>query len=195
MVIKISACILRVGVLSHVTQWDHTSQVSATKKSLYNTSVDQYIKHISVYWLEPCSYKRRQYKENESREIVVQFTPGICAWFMLCSWWRHQMETFSSLLAICAGNSPFPGEFPTQRPVTQNFGVFFDLRPNKRLSKQSRGWWFETQSCTLWRHCNVTFKWCHQALYYYSDLTKSHLIHPVAAGLSINAMPPSAMSQ
>ena len=34
--------------------------------------------------------------------------------YILCSWWRHQMETFSALLAICAGNSPVPGEFPTQ---------------------------------------------------------------------------------
>ena len=39
------------------------------------------------------------------------------------------------LLAICAGNSPVPGEFPAQRPVTQSFDVFFDLRLNKRLSK------------------------------------------------------------
>ena len=51
-------------------------------------------------------------------------------------WWRHQMETFSALLAICTGNSPVSGEFPTQRPVTQSFDVFFDLRLNKRLSKQ-----------------------------------------------------------
>ena len=51
-------------------------------------------------------------------------------------WWRHQMETFSVLLAICAGNSPVTGEFPAQRPVTQSFNVFFDLRLNKRLSKQ-----------------------------------------------------------
>ena len=64
------------------------------------------------------------------------------------------METFSALLAICAGNSPVPGEFPTQRPVTRSFDVFFDLRPNKRLSKQTWGWWFETLSCSLWRHCN-----------------------------------------
>ena len=28
------------------------------------------------------------------------------------TWWRHQMEIFSALLAICAGNSPVPGEFP-----------------------------------------------------------------------------------
>ena len=65
------------------------------------------------------------------------------------------METFSALLAICAGNSPVPGEFPAQRPVTRSFDVFFDLRLNKRLSKQSRGWWFETLPRPLWRHSNV----------------------------------------
>ena len=59
------------------------------------------------------------------------------------TWWRHQMETFSALLAICAGNSPAPGEFPAQRPVTRSFDVFFDLHLNKRLRKQSWGWWFE----------------------------------------------------
>ena len=70
------------------------------------------------------------------------------------TWWRHQMETSSALLAICAGNSPVTGEFPAQRPVTRSFDVFFDLRLNKRLSKQSWGWWFETLSCPLWRHRN-----------------------------------------
>ena len=66
------------------------------------------------------------------------------------------METFSTLLAICAGNSPVSGEFPAQRPVTRSFDVFFDLRLNKRLSKQSWGWWFEMPSCPLWRHCNAS---------------------------------------
>ena len=65
------------------------------------------------------------------------------------------METFSTLLALCAGNSPVPGEFPSQRPVTRRFDVFFDLRLNKWLSKQSRSRWFETRSRSLWRHCNV----------------------------------------
>ena len=41
------------------------------------------------------------------------------------------------------------GEFPTQRPVTRSFDVFFDLRPNKRLSKHWWGWWFETPSWPL----------------------------------------------
>ena len=66
------------------------------------------------------------------------------------------METFSALLALCAGNSPVPGEFPAQRPLTRRFDVFFDLRLNKRLSKQSWGWWFETSSRPLWRQCNVS---------------------------------------
>ena len=48
-----------------------------------------------------------------------------------------------------------PGEFPTQRPVTRSFDVFFDLRLNNRLSKHSWGWWFETLSCSLWRHRNI----------------------------------------
>ena len=47
-----------------------------------------------------------------------------------------------------------PGEFPTQRSVTRSFNVFFDLRLNKRLSKQPWGWWFETPSWSLWRQCN-----------------------------------------
>ena len=68
-------------------------------------------------------------------------------------WWRHQMETFSALLALCAGIHRW---IPSQRPLTQSFDVFFDLRLNKRSSKQSLGWWFETPSRSLWRHWNAT---------------------------------------
>ena len=75
------------------------------------------------------------------------------------AWWRNQMETFSASLAICAGNSPVPGEFPAQRPVTRSFDVFFDLRLHKRLSKQPWGWWFETPAWSLWRHRNGSFPW------------------------------------
>ena len=56
---------------------------------------------------------------------------------------------------VC-GEFTGPGEFPSQRPVTRTFDVYFDLRLNKRLSKQSWGWWFETLSSPLWRHSNVT---------------------------------------
>ena len=59
-------------------------------------------------------------------------------WTQSCiyPWWHHQMETF-------AGNSPVTGKFPSQRPVTRSFDFFFDLHLNKRVSKQSWGWWFE----------------------------------------------------
>ena len=70
------------------------------------------------------------------------------------TWWRHQMETFSAFLVLCAGNSPVTCEFPAQRPETRSFDVFFDLRLNKRLNKQSWGWWFETPSWSLRRHSN-----------------------------------------
>ena len=48
------------------------------------------------------------------------------------TWWRHEMETLFTLLAICAGNSPVTGEFPAQKPVTRSCDVFFDLRLNTR---------------------------------------------------------------
>ena len=66
------------------------------------------------------------------------------------SWWRHQMEKISVLLALCEVN----GEFISQRPVTRSFDVFFDLLLNRRLNKQPIRRWFETPSRSLWRHCN-----------------------------------------
>ena len=80
---------------------------------------------------------------------IADFT----GWIVCSTWWRHQMEISSAPLAFCAGNSPVTGEFPTQRPMTQSFHIFFDLSLNKRLSKQSRRWWFETPSRALWHHC------------------------------------------
>ena len=79
-------------------------------------------------------------------------------------WWR---STTSCMMTSSSGNifrvtGPLcgeftgPGEFPTQRPVTRSFDVFFELRLNKRLSKQPWGWWFETSSWSLWRQCNVS---------------------------------------
>ena len=74
--------------------------------------------------------------------------------------WRHPRETFSALLALGAGNSPVTDEFPSQRPVTRDFDVSFDLRLKKQLNKQSRRWWFETPARSLWRHYNGVFWLC-----------------------------------
>ena len=75
---------------------------------------------------------------------------------ILFTWWRHQTETFSALLAICAGNS--------HKGQLRGALMVFYLRPNKRLSKQWWGWWFETPSSPLWCHCNVTHLHTHSNL-------------------------------
>ena len=64
--------------------------------------------------------------------------------------WR---KSFKKLL--CKRCHRRPMNSPHKGPVTRSFDVFYDLRLNKRLSKQSWGWWFEALSCPLWRHCNV----------------------------------------
>ena len=94
----------------------------------------------------------------------------------IITWCRHQIEIFSALLTLCAGNSPVTGEFPPQRPVTQGFYVFFDLRLNKRLNKQSWGRWFETLSRSLWRHCNDQ-RWldCDPNGYHFRDFLEDNI--------------------
>ena len=55
---------------------------------------------------------------------------------------------------------PLCGEFTGHRsiPLTKTSDVelwcFLSSVLNKWLSKQSLGWWFETPSHSLWRHCN-----------------------------------------
>ena len=121
------------------------------------------------FWKGSVRWKNWTYHETLARsdkDGVTPYTPNtryilfgvnyrFTTWqlFKTTSWWRHQMETFSALLVLCAVNSPVTGEFPPQRPVIWNFDVFY-LRLNKRLGKQSWGWWFETPSCWWWCHCN-----------------------------------------
>ena len=77
--------------------------------------------------------------------------------FVLLSWWRHLVQTCLAFLALCAGNSLVTDEFPSQRPVTRRFDVFFHLRLNKQLIKQWWRQWFETPARSLWRHSNVIY--------------------------------------
>ena len=106
-------------------------------------------------------------------QLIIRFVAFFDLWLSLVDragcmiWWddeygydyssrlRHQMNTFSAWLAICAGNSPVTGEFPAQRPVAPSFDVLFHLGLNEWLSKQSWGWWFETPLRPLWCHSNV----------------------------------------
>ena len=85
---------------------------------------------------------------------IFQFQSNFLVPLILVKW-RYSILN-CGLLNIFRVTGPlcveFTGEFPSQRPVTRGLDIFFDLRLNKRLSKQSRGWWLETPSGSLWRH-------------------------------------------
>ena len=104
---------------------------------------------IASPWMKP-SWRM------DSTFLQLQSTGKVRPRFI--TWWCHQMEPFSTLLDLCARNSPVAGEFPSQKSEPRGFEVFFDLSLNKRLSKQSRRQWFETPSRSLWRHYNENRK-------------------------------------
>ena len=89
-------------------------------------------------------------------DTMILFSAFLWLYYQLIydAWWRHQMETFSAILATARGINRSPVNFPHKGQWHGAFDVFCDLRLNKRLSKQSWGWWFETPSSPLWRHSN-----------------------------------------
>ena len=109
-------------------------------KTLSYQYKNSHCKNRRIWW-PPHLYNGNPYTRKNGLDIGTGLRRNQ---YVVPLWWRYQMETFSALLALFAGNSPVTGEFPSQRPVARSFDVFFDLRLNKRLSKQSWGWWFET---------------------------------------------------
>ena len=130
------------------------------RSSLINTeSVSRVHRELSLNLLMP--WVRISYRQR--RRCSMSQT--------MCTWWRHQMETFSALLVRCEGKQPVTGGFPSQRPVMPIFDVFFDPRLNRQLSKQSRRRWFETSSRSLWRHPNDVVVVCCIVLWLYYQLS------------------------
>ena len=105
----------------------------------------------SYFQLLRRSYNKHIFGVVDVKSHCMYYIISLCQQFCV-SWWRHQMETYSALLALRAGNSPVTGEFPPQRPVTRSVDVSLICALNKRLSKQSWCLWFETPSRSLWRH-------------------------------------------
>ena len=124
-------------------------QLNASVRYRLYTQKNDRMSHIA-FWNFYLGYLKNI--QEKTCVMVDSFAPGRSGY----TWWLHEMESLFALLALCAGSSPVTGEFPSQRPVTRSFDVFFDLRLNKRLSKIWWGWWFETPWCSLWRNCNYT---------------------------------------
>ena len=85
-------------------------------------------------------------------------------------WWSHQMETFSLLLALCAGNSLMTCEFPSQWPVIQMFSLIF---------ARTNGWVNNWDSGDLRRHhthYDITVMW---------KTTVWEWLHPIVTAFNI----------
>ena len=109
--------------------------------------------------------------------LLLMYQSLICQLSDMMPVWGDTMMTSSNgnifrVTGPVCGEFTGPGEFTTQRPVTRSFDVFFDLRLNKRLSKQPWGWWFETPSWSLWRQCNAN-RACHPG-----GLTETNIMMP-----------------
>ena len=99
--------------------------------------------HTAAFWHAILTYVNKY-----AHDVVV-----LCVAKVVSMMTSSNGNIFRVTGPLC-GEFTGPGEFPAQSPVTRIFDVFFDLRLNKRLSKQPWGWWFETPSWSLWRQCN-----------------------------------------
>ena len=119
----------------------------------------QYFENIPIHFWWQCSVGRQTYSSHlrltapcaGSFRFFLQIVKVLYLWLLMMTSSNGNIFRVTGHLS---GEFTGPGEFPTQRPVTRSFDVFFDLHPNKRLSKQWWGWWFETLSCPFWRHRN-----------------------------------------
>ena len=119
---------------------------------------EQTLFEMAFNWLEESLlyYGRPLYKGGSNSEVYLS-----C--HHLVDWRGVSNKNYIMMASIIKwkhfprylwGEPSVTGGFPSQRPVTRSFDVFFDLRVNKRLSKQWRCQWFETTSRSLWRHSN-----------------------------------------
>ena len=125
---------------------------SNTKACLFSLKILHLADYVRVAVPHFDYYYYLLFSHNKSHlPLKSQYNAGIC---MPVPWWRHQMKTFSALPAFCRGILRSRWS-PHSKASDAELWCFFDLRLNKRLSKQTWDWWFETPSWSLWRHCNA----------------------------------------
>ena len=100
---------------------------------------------------------------TSSKQLFFASFPD-CHEHFVASWLRHEIETFSALLALCEGDPPVTGGLwggctgdrwiPLTKANDAERGCFLLSLLNKRLRKQSRRQWFKTPSRSLCRLCN-----------------------------------------
>ena len=117
-----------------------------------------HLKLSSAKWRSFClgGYELKNLHFNISSAKCRIFRLTLCGILQCHFWWllllhrdcfhaQFSMMTSSNGSIFCV-TCPLCGEFPSQRPVTRSFNVFFDMCLSKRSSNQSWGWWSETPS-------------------------------------------------
>ena len=133
------------------SEWNYNNFVfisidNSFQMERFSKRLDTNLADVKVYeftWIDRLSYI--------DNRILITFSDVV---FSVVSWWRHQMETFFVLLAICAGIHRSAVNYPHEGLWRGALMFSLICALNKQLSKQSRGWWFEMSSRSLWRHCN-----------------------------------------
>ena len=85
--------------------------------------------------------KKTSFKVGQYKQYNINFH---LKWVLVAAWWRHQMEKFPRYWPFVRGIHRSPVNSSHKGQWRGALIFFFDLHPNKRLSKQWRGWWFET---------------------------------------------------
>ena len=112
---------------------------------------------------------------------------GNIIWRICIAWWRHQMETYSALLAFCVGNSPVTCELPAQRPVMQSFDVSL-------ICPWINGWVNNREAGDLGRHCAhydviVMDSSCvRTSMHYISNLISTSYRHSIPIIIAISSI-------
>ena len=170
-------------------------EIQSSKLMWYIThlciSVLSYIVKNFFYW-NPRLKKGSSHNRvalNQSRGFHNHAVIPICHFIFIHNL-NHPMTSSNGNIFRVTGHlcEEFTGPrwIPSQKPVTRSLDVFFDLRPNKRLSKQSWGWWFGTPSRSLWRHCNNDICWQNKtkslqlplfSLFWQNFMTQATLAH------------------
>ena len=74
----------------------HCADKTVIRSPYIHNGISYTGKMVCLYWITP----------------LVSKPPGLWSFLHVITWWRHQMETFSALLALCVGNSPIPVNSP-----------------------------------------------------------------------------------
>ena len=104
----------------------------------------------------------------------------------ISSWWRHQMKTFPRYGPFVWRIHRSPVNCP-RKGQRRGALIFSDLLLNKRSSKQSRSWWFETLLCPSWRHCNVVAPWYGHVFFIKDQKIRCLMVSMRLSGIFIQA--------